>query len=105
MRVETTICGIKLVGTSEWRYSDEETRRRLKEIYAKIKDQVDPGNDGKILAIDIESGEYEVDDKHMTAVDRMFDRIDDPQVSCLRIGGGAVVRMGGMKVRNRSAEE
>jgi hypothetical protein len=93
--MEITIRGIKIVGSSGPRYSKEEFRRRGEEIYAKIKDRVDPGNKGKILAIDIETGEYEVDQDKMQAVDRLFDRIDDPQIVCYRIGYNAVTTLGG----------
>lgn len=90
MRVEVTIRGLKLIGSSGPRYSDEEFVQRAKEIYAKIKDKVDPGNEKKILAIDIETGEYEVHENEMEAVDRLFARLDDPQVFCYRIGYVAV---------------
>ncbi len=90
MRVEQTICGFKIVGTSGSRYSKEETHRRAEEIYARIKDRVNPGNDGKILAIDIETGEYEVHEEQSEACDRLFARLDDPQIFFYRIGYEAV---------------
>jgi hypothetical protein len=61
-------------------------RSSCREIYARIKPQVDPGNDGKILAIDIESGEYEVDDNEIEAVGRLFSRLPDPEVFVYKIG-------------------
>ena len=99
MRVETTICGIKLVGSSGPRYSQEEFHQHAEAIYAKIKDQVNPGNDGKILAIDIESGEYAVNADEMKAVDELFDRLDDPQVFCYRIGYVAMHSFAGFPKR------
>jgi hypothetical protein len=49
---------------STWkpRYSDKESARRADAIFAKIKSEVEPGNDGKILCIDVETGEHAVDD-------------------------------------------
>jgi hypothetical protein len=39
------------------RYPGEEIAHRAKDIYERIRAQADPGNEGKIIAIDIESGE------------------------------------------------
>ena len=77
------------------RYPDEEYYRRAQEMYAKVKQQVDPGSKGKILAIDIETGEYEVDDSQTEAIERLFARLPDPQLFCFRIGYRAVHTMGG----------
>lgn len=45
-------------------YSDEEFARRGKELYEKnIRPQVEAGNKGKIVAIDIETGEFELADE------------------------------------------
>ncbi len=81
------------------RYSKDEVGNRGEEIYEKIKSQVDTGNQGKVLAIDIETGEFEVDDDPMVAVDRLFARLPDPQVYSMRIGGGGVYRFGGQALR------
>jgi hypothetical protein len=72
------------------RYPKEEYRRRALEQYAKIKQDVDPGNKGKILAIDIETGEYEIDEDQIEAGERLFARLPDPQVFYFRIGYRAV---------------
>jgi hypothetical protein len=84
------------------RYPDEEFARRGKEIYSKIKHLVDEGNHGKILAIDIETGEYEVDESDIVAVDRLFARLPDPQVFCLRIGYRTVLRFRGPSAKKAS---
>ena len=50
------------------RYSKEELAGRGQELYESgIRQQVEAGNDGKIVAIDIETGEFEVDDTVMGA--------------------------------------
>ena len=99
MRVEATIMGLKLVGTTGRGYSKEEFFQRAEAIYAKIKDQVNPGNDGKFLSIDIETGEYEIDEKGESAVDRLFARLDDPQIFTYRIGYTAAASLGGSPKR------
>jgi hypothetical protein len=56
------------------RYSKEEFARRGDEIYeAQVRSQVKEGNHGKIVAIDIETGEFEVADDILPATDRLFD--------------------------------
>jgi hypothetical protein len=72
------------------RYPADEYRRRAVEQYAKIKQDVDPGNKGKILAIDIETGEYEIDADQLEAAERLFARLEDPQIFYFRIGYRAV---------------
>lgn len=84
------------------RYPKEEFVRRGEEIYDRIRPQVDPGNDGKILAIDIETGEYEIDADQMAAMDRLFARLPDPQVYCVRIGYVGVHVFGGRLKRRAS---
>lgn len=44
------------------RYSKEEFARRGDEIYeSQVRQQVEEGNHGKIVAIDIETGDFEID--------------------------------------------
>lgn len=85
--------------STEPRYPMEEFARRGKEIYQRLKEKVDPGNFGKILAIDIETGEYEIDDDSFAAGDRLFARLPDPQIYCMRIGHRGVYHFGGQKTR------
>ena len=55
------------------RYSKEEHVRRGDEIYERqIRHQVEAGNQGKIVAIDIDTGTFEVADDILTAADRLL---------------------------------
>ena len=55
------------------RYSKEEFARRGDEIYeSQVRQRVEEGNHGKIVAIDIETGAFEVADTPMAAVDRLY---------------------------------
>jgi hypothetical protein len=77
------------------RYSKEEFTRRGNEIYAsQVRSQVEAGNHGKIVAIDIETGAFEVAEDSLTAADRLFSRRPDAQPWCIRIGHTAVHRFG-----------
>jgi hypothetical protein len=75
------------------RYTKEEHARIGTEHYKqKVRQQVEAGNKGKIVAIDIETGAFEMADNRLTAVDRLLARIPDAQIWMVRIGYPAVVQ-------------
>lgn len=77
------------------RYSKEEFARRGNEIYeTQIRSQVEASNHGKIVAIDIETGAFEVADDTIAASDRLLARYPDAQIWRVRIGHKAVHRFG-----------
>lgn len=77
------------------RYSKEEFARRGQEIYERlIRPQVDPGHDGAFVAIDIETGAYELDADDYTATERLLHRLPDAQVWLVRVGEPATYRIG-----------
>ncbi|MBD1824971.1 hypothetical protein H6F51_21110 [Cyanobacteria bacterium FACHB-DQ100] len=83
------------------RYSKEKFARRGDEIYeSQVRPQVEKGNHGKIVAIDIETGAFEVADEILTATDRLFERIPDAQPWIVRIGHRAVDRFGVRSLKN-----
>ena len=61
---------------------------------AGIRQQVEAGNEGKIVAIDIESGAFEVAENILTATNRLFERYPDAQPWVIRIGHHAVYHFG-----------
>jgi hypothetical protein len=82
------------------RYSKEEFARRGDEIYeTQVRSQVEAGNHGKIVAIDIETGAFEVADTPLAAVDRLYERYPDAQPWVIRIGHRAVFRFGSRSLR------
>ena len=82
------------------RYSKEEFSRRGDEIYeTQVRSQVEVGNYGKIVAIDIETGAFEVADEILTATGRLFKRIPDAQPWIVRIGHRAVHRFGARSLK------
>lgn len=77
------------------RYSKEEFARRGHEIYeSQVRSQVEEGNHGKIVAIDIETGSFEVADDSLTAGKELLSHYPDAQILCIRIGHRAVHRFG-----------
>jgi len=82
------------------RYSKEEFARRGDEIYeSQVRSQVEEGNHGRIVAIDIETGAFELADDILTATDRLFERLPDAQPWIVRIGHRAVHRFGSRSLR------
>jgi hypothetical protein len=77
------------------RYSKEEFARRGDALYeTKIRPLVEEGNQGKFVLIDIETGEYEVDEDELAASDRLRERIPDAQPWLVRIGSRYAYRIG-----------
>lgn len=78
------------------RYSKEEFARRGDEIYeTRIRAQLENSSRGKIVAIDIETGDFEVDQSEIAACDRLEARHPDAQIWIVRIGSRHVRRFGG----------
>lgn len=77
------------------RYPKEELAQRGKELYeSQIRQQVEPNNSGKIVAIDIETGAFEVADDTLVASDRLLERYPNAQTWFIRIGHRGVHRFG-----------
>ena len=77
------------------RYSKEDFARCGTEIYERqVRPQVEEGNQGKIVAIDIETGAFEVAEDLLTASDRLLARCPNAQTWFVRIGHRAVHRFG-----------
>jgi hypothetical protein len=78
------------------RYSKEEFARRGDEIYqTQICQQVEAGNYGKIVAIDIETGDWEIDSSEVAACDRLEAHHPDAQIWIVRVSSRHVRRFGG----------
>jgi hypothetical protein len=77
------------------RYSKEEFARRGHKIYEdQVRSEVEADNYGRIVAIDIESGAFEVGDNSLTAAKQLLVRCPDAQIFGIRIGHRAVHRFG-----------
>ncbi|MGK7902868.1 MAG: hypothetical protein AB4352_15955 [Hormoscilla sp.] len=82
------------------RYSKEEFARRGDRIYeTEVRSQVEAGNHGKIVAIDIETGAFELAENTITATERLYERYPDAQPWVIRIGHSAVYRFGSRSLK------
>ncbi len=69
------------------RLEREEIGRRGKEIYqSRLRAILEPQFVGKFVAIDVESGDYEIADEASDASDRLWARIPNAQVLIERVG-------------------
>jgi hypothetical protein len=85
------------------RYSKEEFARRGDAIYERdIRPHLKPEDDGKLVAIDIETGAYEIDADEMAVTDRLYARVPDAQPWVLRVGSRYVRRFGWHPQRQQS---
>ena len=81
-------------------YSKEEFARRGDEIYeSTIRPQVEADNNGKIVAIDIETGTFAIADDTLTASQKLLDRCPHAQTWVVRIGQRAVHRFGARSLK------
>jgi hypothetical protein len=77
------------------RYSKEEFARRGDEIFERtVRPRLRPEDDGRCVAIDIETEEYCIADEILLATDELRRRLPDPQPWLIRIGRRYVVRFG-----------
>ena len=77
------------------RYSKEEFARRGDAIYERdIRPLAEPVHADKFVAIDIETGAYEIDEDDYEATERLLKRTPDAQIWLVRVGQGAAYRIG-----------
>ncbi|MBI2172025.1 MAG: hypothetical protein HYU30_08430 [Chloroflexi bacterium] len=81
------------------RYSKEEFSRRGEEFYdRKVRPHIVEGDKGKFVAIDIETGDYEIDADELAASDRLLEHHHNAQVWLIRVGSRYVRRFGLQRV-------
>jgi hypothetical protein len=91
---------VKHMAVRRRRYSKEEIARRGQELYESgIRQQIEAGNEDKIVAIDIETGDFEVDETVVGATERLFERHPDAQPWGIRIGHRAVYHFGARSLK------
>jgi hypothetical protein len=85
----------KTAAPAKRRYPKEEIARRGGEIYERdIEPHLNAKDKGKFVAIDIETGEFEIDADQAAASHRLRERIPQSQTWLLRVGSSYVHRFG-----------
>jgi hypothetical protein len=86
------------MSTKAPRFSGEEFARRGREIYERvIRPRLRPEDDGKLVAIDIESDEYAIDSDGYQASERLIERNPNAQIWLARVGRATTYRLGGQR--------
>lgn len=81
--------------TLEPRYSREEFARRGNEIYHRdVAPHLQTADQGKLVAIDIETGDYAIDSDDFAATERLASRKPSAQIWLVCIGRSATYRIG-----------
>jgi len=77
------------------RYSKKEFARRGDAVYdGKVRPHLTPKDNGKFVALDIETGEYEIHKSELTAGDRPRKRLPSAQIWMVRVGSRFLHRFG-----------
>jgi hypothetical protein len=85
------------------RYSKEELAKRGDSIYdKKVRPRLKPEDDGKIVAIDIETETYEIDSDELSVCHRLRTRVPEAQIWMVRVGSRSVHRFGRLESQSRS---
>ncbi len=83
------------------RLTADEIGARGEEIYDRtLRDKVEAGNIGKLLALDIHTGEYEIGTDHLETVHRLRDRLPQAEAYLIKIGYPATAVIGGRLLPN-----
>ncbi|HEX3530046.1 MAG TPA: hypothetical protein VH988_23550 [Thermoanaerobaculia bacterium] len=82
------------------RDSRDEHAQRGDEIYERtVVPHLKPEDQGKLVLIDVESGDYEMDRNENAAFNRLLTRRPDAQVWLRRVGFDYVHRFGSQRIR------
>jgi hypothetical protein len=90
------------MAATQRRYSKEEFARRGDAlVQSKVRPTLTAADADKFVAIDVETGEFELDKNEMKAADRLRKRVPDPQIWLVHVTLGYLHRFGGQGVRDQ----
>jgi len=83
------------MAANQRRYSKEEFARRGDALVeSKVRPNLTAADEDKYVAIDIETGEYELDKNEIRATERLRKRVADPQIWLVHVTLGYLHRFG-----------
>lgn len=89
---------------SNRRYSKDEFARRGEALVeSMVRPNLKAADKDKFVAIDIETGEYELDKNEMKALNRLAKRLPDAQIWLVHVTLGYLHRIGGHRWIGRSS--
>lgn len=90
-------CDLKIEMTviHRTRYTSQEIVQRGQALYdTRIRAEVEPQHNGKFLVLDIETGDYEIDQDSLTALDRAKAKRAEPTLYLVRVGFPTAFNLG-----------
>ena len=85
------------------RYSKEEFARRGETTYQdQVRPKLKKRDIGKFVAIDIETGDYQVDADEMRAGNKLLRRVPGAQIWMVRVGYRTVHSFGGRSLQRKT---
>lgn len=82
------------MSTTERPRNAEEACRLGEDVYhRRVQPALRPEDDGKFVAVDIETGDYELDDDDYTAVQRLHNRKPSAEIWLGRVGEPVAYKM------------
>ena len=84
------------------KYSAEQVQALGEEVYEReIRPVVEAGNKGKFVVIDIETGQFEIDEDDLTATKRVLAKRPEAVLYGVRVGYPTAYTLGGQHPRGR----
>jgi hypothetical protein len=91
------------MASTKRRYNKQEFARRGDALVeSKVRPYLTAADKDKFVAIDIETGEYELDNNEMKAVERLRKRVSDAQIWLVHATLGYLHRFGSHRSRGQS---
>jgi hypothetical protein len=88
------------MASTKRRYDKEEFARRGDQVYEmQVRPHLATEDEGKFVAVDIESGAYEIDEDELEACDKLSARVPDAQIWLVMVGSRYLHRFGSRELR------
>ncbi len=88
----------------EQRHGGQGLGERARELYERLRAQVEtPENIGKLIVLEVESGDYEIDEMGIASSRRLQERHPGAALYAIRIGYKTVEALGGVLERTTPA--
>jgi hypothetical protein len=95
-----------MMNSPKRRYSKEEFARRGDALVESVvRPKLTAADADKFVAIDIETGEYELDKDEMKAINRLWKRVPDPQIWVAHVTRGWIHRIAACGVQDEVRPE
>ena len=98
-KMDTSTCRSTPMVVRQRKYPPDEFDRRGQEIYQRdVVPRLRPEDDYKFVEVDIDSGDFEIDERVVPASNRLLMRRPEAQIWTSRVGQPATYRMGGRRI-------